>query len=86
MTPRQLDVLLRICDGKSSKAIARELGIAPATVKVHTRALLEEWHVENRTELAVRALERWGTFHNNRMRFGGATAQYGQWTVTYGGA
>lgn len=34
-TPREVDVIERLVEGKSSKRIAAELGIAPGAVRVH---------------------------------------------------
>ncbi len=55
LTPRQLDVLKGIARGMSNKEIARELGIAPGTVKIHLAALFDRFDAGNRTELLIRA-------------------------------
>lgn len=57
-TARQLEVLSLIAEGRPNKHIARELGIAERTVKLHVSALLEGLGASNRTHLLVRARER----------------------------
>jgi two-component system nitrate/nitrite response regulator NarL len=56
LSPRELEILRALVDGKSNKAIARELGITEATVKVHLKALLRKVRVNNRTQAAIWAL------------------------------
>lgn len=48
LTPRQTEIVARLCEGKSNKAIARELGISPSTVKVHLHAAFRSLGVHNR--------------------------------------
>lgn len=54
LTARQLDVLNLMRQGKSNKAICRELDLAEATVKNHVTAILKALKVTNRTEAVVR--------------------------------
>ncbi|MCR5884685.1 response regulator transcription factor [Rhizobacter sp. J219] len=56
-TARQLEVLSLIAQGRQNKQIARELGIAERTVKLHVTALFEVLAASNRTHLLVRARE-----------------------------
>lgn len=58
LTPRQLDVLRCLVQGKTNKAIARDLGIHADTVKSHVTAVLQALGARNRTEAvyAVRNL------------------------------
>ncbi|MET0334721.1 MAG: response regulator transcription factor, partial [Rhizobacter sp.] len=56
-TARQLEVLSLIAQGRQNKQIARELGIAERTVKLHVTALFEALAASNRTHLLVRARE-----------------------------
>lgn len=58
LTPRQLDVLRCLVQGKTNKVIARDLGIHADTVKSHVTAVLLALGVKNRTEAvyAVRNL------------------------------
>jgi DNA-binding NarL/FixJ family response regulator len=50
LTPRQLDVLALLVQGKPNKLICRELGLAEGTVKAHTAAIFRALRVSNRTE------------------------------------
>lgn len=58
LTPREQEVLRMIVTGKSNKAIAAELGIADATVKVHVKNLLAKLHLNSRVEAVIWALDR----------------------------
>ncbi len=54
LTDRQVEVLSLLVQGKSNKAIARELGIAEGTTKYHVQGILSTLRAANRTEaLAV---------------------------------
>lgn len=55
LTPRELDVLPLIVDGRSDRAISLELGITERTVKRHLQSMLDKTGSWNRTVLAVRA-------------------------------
>ena len=55
LTKRQREVLSLLAGGKSNKEIARVLGIAEATTKIHMAALLRALGVRNRTEAAFKA-------------------------------
>ena len=55
LTPRQRDVLAMLRQGKSNKEIARDLGLAEITVKLHVTAILRALGVENRTQAAILA-------------------------------
>lgn len=57
LTPRQLDVLAGVVEGKRNKVIGAELGLSEATVKAHISAVFKALGVSNRTQ-AVRAAER----------------------------
>lgn len=56
ITPREMMVWSQISKGFSNKCIARELGIAESTVKIHVRNLMLKLEVQNRTQLAAVAL------------------------------
>ena len=57
LSARELDVLRLVAKGNPNKVIARDLGLAEATVKVHVKAILQKASAQNRTELAVWARE-----------------------------
>ncbi|HKW37635.1 MAG TPA: response regulator transcription factor [Burkholderiales bacterium] len=59
LTPRQIDVLSRVIEGKPNKIIAGELALTEATVKAHISAVFKALDVTNRTQ-AARAAERMG--------------------------
>ena len=53
LTPRQRDVTAALARGLSNKAIARALGISPATVKDHVRDVMSAFGVQSRTEVVA---------------------------------
>jgi DNA-binding NarL/FixJ family response regulator len=55
LTPRQRDIFRAAARGWPNKVIARELGIAEATVKTHLTAIYAVLGVRNRTEAAIQA-------------------------------
>lgn len=55
LTPRQRDVLRWLADGLDNKAIGRRLGVGERAVKAHVTALLSEFELDNRTQLALLA-------------------------------
>jgi len=55
LTPRELDVLALLSEGKTNAEIARDLFIGDATVKSTVSHLLERIGVENRTQAAILA-------------------------------
>lgn len=55
LTPRQLDVLGLLRQGKPNKIIAYELSMRESTVKVHVRAIMRKLKASNRTEVVFRA-------------------------------
>lgn len=56
MTPRQLDVLRLMAEGRSNKDIARQLKISPFTVRIHVSAVLRLLAVETRAAAAAKAV------------------------------
>jgi len=50
LTPRQVEVLIYLCEGKPNKLIARELEMSENTVRVHVSAILSALGASNRTE------------------------------------
>lgn len=55
LTPRQSDVLFLILQGKSAKAIAKDLSLSSSTVKIHTSAALRALNVTTRTQAVIAA-------------------------------
>ena len=53
VTHRQMDILLRITQGRSNKQIARELDLSENTVKVHVSAMLRALGLSNRTQAGI---------------------------------
>jgi LuxR family maltose regulon positive regulatory protein len=55
LSQRELEVLHLIALGRANKEIARQLFIAPGTVKAHTASIYRKLDVANRTEAVARA-------------------------------
>ena len=58
LTEQEMRILALIADAKSNKLIARELGIAEGTVKVHVKHLLKKLNLRSRVEAAVWAVKK----------------------------
>lgn len=58
LSPRELEVLRLMADGKSNKEIGVLLCIGEGTVKVHVNHILDKLGVSSRTAASVAALER----------------------------
>ncbi len=58
LSPREQDILKLIARGDSNKEIARELGIAETTVKIHVQHILRKLDLSSRVQVAVWASER----------------------------
>ncbi|MCU0934429.1 MAG: two-component system response regulator NarL [Thiobacillaceae bacterium] len=58
LTDQERRILEQIAQGRSNKVIARELGIAEGTVKVHVKHLLRKLNLRSRVEAAVWAVDR----------------------------
>ncbi len=57
LTPRELEVLGRLAQGKSNPQIAQELVIARPTAKTHVERIIRKLGVSDRTQAAIRAIE-----------------------------
>ncbi len=55
LTPRQIDVLHLVLEGKSTKLICRDLNLSLSTVKTHTSAALRALNVTTRTQAVIAA-------------------------------
>lgn len=53
LTEQESRILQHLIDGKSNKLIAKEMGIAEGTVKVHVKHLLKKLNLRSRVEAAV---------------------------------
>ena len=58
LSPRERQILVSVAEGRSNKAIARLYNLAPATVKVHLKAILRKTKTHNRTQAAIWAIQR----------------------------
>ncbi len=58
LTPREIQVLELLVEGRSNKAIAAELGISDQTVKFHVAAIAGKLGAANRTDAVRRAIRR----------------------------
>ena len=58
LTPRELEVLQLVAQGRSNPDIARELFIGEATVKTHLLHVFDKLGVDDRTRAVTVALER----------------------------
>ena len=57
LSPRECEILERIAEGASNKAVARDLGLGPETVKSHLKNIFVKLEVERRTQAVLRAEE-----------------------------
>ena len=57
LSPREHDILRGIARGESNKEIARALGIAETTVKIHVQHVLRKLSISSRVQAAVLATE-----------------------------
>jgi DNA-binding NarL/FixJ family response regulator len=53
LTVRQLEVLERLCQGKTNKQVATELGLSEKTVKAHVTSIFKVLGVVNRTQAVL---------------------------------
>ena len=58
LTPRELQILRCLARGGSNKDIARELGLAESTVKIHVQHILRKLDLSSRVQAAVYAVEQ----------------------------
>lgn len=57
LTDREIEIVCCLTRGLPNKAIARELDLAVATVKVHIKSLLRKLGLHNRTQAAIWAID-----------------------------
>lgn len=53
LTPRQIEILRLLANGRSNRAIAEALSITEGTVKIHVSTIIRSLGVRNRTEAAA---------------------------------
>ena len=58
LTPREVQVLELLAEGRSNKAIGQRLGISDQTVKFHVAAIAGKLGAVNRTDAVRRAIRR----------------------------
>lgn len=58
LTPRERDVLERLCEAKSNKEIARDLNVQEVTIKLHVKTLSRKLNARNRTHVAMIARDQ----------------------------
>jgi len=56
LTPREAEILTRVGQGMSNKAVARALGISVHTVKFHLEALFAKLDATSRAEAVAKGL------------------------------
>jgi DNA-binding NarL/FixJ family response regulator len=52
LSPREIEIMLRVAEGLSNKEVGRQLDISEGTVKMHLHSIYQKIHVNNRTSLA----------------------------------
>jgi DNA-binding CsgD family transcriptional regulator len=55
LTQREIDIVSLIAAGRSNKAIAIQLGVAPETIKTHLKRIFLKLSARTRAEVAFRA-------------------------------
>ncbi|WP_183452240.1 LuxR C-terminal-related transcriptional regulator [Microvirga lupini] len=66
LSEREAQILRCLTQGASNKLIARELGVAEATVKVHIKAILRKVKAVNRTQAAMWAAAHFASAQENK--------------------
>ncbi len=65
MTPRQLEIMLMLAEGKVNKQIAYELDLSTATVKVHIRNAITRLGAKNRMNAVAIVAANSAIFRNS---------------------
>ncbi|CEG24296.1 Transcriptional regulatory protein LiaR [Planococcus massiliensis] len=56
LTPRELDIICRIGEGRSNREISDELALSVGTVKNHISMILDKLELRDRTQIAIYAI------------------------------
>lgn len=64
LSPRELQVLRLLADGRSTKQIAEQLFVSPETVRMHVKHVLRKTNAANRTEAVARYLRAAAPFRD----------------------
>ena len=64
LTPREMEVLYWVADGKDNASIADILGISPGTARKHVQNILAKLLCENRTAAARLYTESWERYRH----------------------
>lgn len=56
LTPRELDIICRIGEGRSNREISEELALSVGTVKNHISMILDKLELRDRTQIAIYAI------------------------------
>jgi two-component system nitrate/nitrite response regulator NarL len=57
LSPREQEILSLVAAGSSNKEVARALGVAESTVKIHVQHILRKLGLSSRVQAAVYAAE-----------------------------
>jgi NarL family two-component system response regulator LiaR len=58
LTPREMEVLRAVAQGRSNPQIAAELSVSEPTVRTHIANILSKMHLADRTQAAIYALQQ----------------------------
>ncbi|RKL68156.1 DNA-binding response regulator [Salipaludibacillus neizhouensis] len=56
ITPRELDIIMRVGEGRSNREISDELGLSIGTIKNNVSLILDKLELRDRTQLAIYAI------------------------------
>lgn len=58
LTPRELEIIRKVGEGRRNKEIANELGLSVGTIKNQISVILDKLELRDRTQLAIYAIRR----------------------------